>query len=45
MCDFDVGLFGIGDQNIAWQVILMIQQDMSLDATLDGFELGPGKQV
>src|SRR5215470_13398544 len=29
MSDFHVGLFGSGDQNIARQVIVMVQQDVS----------------
>jgi hypothetical protein len=38
-------MLGLGDQNLAWQVIVMIEQNMSFNAAFDGFELGPWKQA
>ena len=42
---FDVAAFGFGEQDIGGQVVVMIQQDVGLDATLSAAEPGPRKQT
>ena len=41
---FDITPFGFGEQHVGRQVVVMIQQDMGLDAAFGTAELGPWKQ-
>jgi len=41
---FDVAPFGFGEQHVSGQVVVMVQQDVSLDAAFGTAELGPWKQ-
>jgi len=41
----DITAFGFGDEHVARQVIIVVQQNVSLDAALSPAELGPRKQL
>src|SRR6185436_3510818 len=40
-----IRMFGLRDQNVSWQVIVVIEQHMSFDSAFNGFEVRPRKQT
>src|SRR5690606_29724644 len=42
---FDVATLGFGDQHVGGQVVVMVQQDVGLDAAFGAAKRGPGKQA
>jgi hypothetical protein len=38
---FDIAPLGFREQHVSWQVIVMVEQDMSFDATLGAAEVRP----